>query len=290
MPDSSWKDCVNFCESATMWFSHGAQRVTLAVILLFTIAFLLYRRPNTDDAVKIAIITMTNSETSYDWISISNKHEYAEKHSYDLLWNFTSTVPKDYVKPWDKLDCIQEAAQKTASGAKTYEWLWLLDFDTLITNTEVRVEDIIEQSLQFAEAEGKHRDDIQLILTRDCEPLNAGSFFVRVSPFLPGFIEEWRSGRQSNTPQRTEQDVLRDMLLENTFQVADFSVVVPQTMFNAYPDDLNLCRDERDPRSWEKGMFLVHFPGARYWLKERDPIGRLMRKYYHAAFPERNLR
>lgn len=266
------------------------QRAILTLLLLLALAFYLSRDSEMNSAARIAILSMTTTETTYDWMSISNKYEYASKHSYDLIWSFTaSTVVSNYAKPWDKLDMIRDAVQATVSGQRRYEWLWMLDYDTLITSPEIRVEEIIEQSLELAEIEGKDRDSIQLILTRDCEPLNAGSFFVRVTPWTIKFIEEWRSGQQPETPNRTEQDVLRDMLLDNVLGVADHSVVVPQTMFNAYPEELGHCRDPRDARSWEEGMFLIHFPGAKWWLKEEDAVGDLMRKYYQRAFPGRKL-
>jgi mannan polymerase II complex MNN10 subunit len=81
---------------------------------------------------------------------------------------------------------------------------------------------------------------------------------------------------------RNEQDVLRDMLHDNIFSVADKSVIALQRLFDAYPEELE-CYDPRDPGPWEPGMFLLHFAGARWRLKgHKDPIGALMRKYFHA--------
>jgi mannan polymerase II complex MNN10 subunit len=235
-------------------------------------------------------MSMTTAETSYDWMTISNKYEYASQHNYDLLWSFSApTATSNYAKHWDKLDMIRDAVQTTLSGKAEYEWVWMLDYDTLITNPSIRIEDVIEKSLSFAESQGKTRDNIQMVLTRDCEPFNAGSMLFRVSPWLLGFLEEWKGGLQPETPNRTEQDVLRDMLLDNGFEVEEKSVVVRQTWFNAYPEELGRCRDERDPGDWEKGMFLIHFPGAKWFLEEEDAVGRLVRKYYWKAFPDRGL-
>jgi mannan polymerase II complex MNN10 subunit len=79
---------------------------------------------------------------------------------------------------------------------------------------------------------------------------------------------------------RNEPDVLRDMLHDNAYSVADKSVVAPQWMFDAYPKDID-CYDPRDPRPWEPGMFLLHFAGARWKFREqKDPIGTLMRRYF----------
>lgn len=268
--------------------------VSTLVLLLFlttTIYFFRQSAPSNNGSAKIAILCMTSEETNYDWMTISNKYKYSVKHSYDLNWNFAPpTVISNYAKQWDKLDMVRDAVQATLSGKKNYEWLWMLDYDTLITNPEIRIEQIIERSLAFAEnEEGKSMGDIDLILTKDCEPVNVGSFFVRVSPWILDLVEEWRGGRQDELPNRTEQDVLRDMLLDDTLGTAGRSVMVPQTWFNAYPDELGHCRDERDGGGWEEGMFLIHFPGAEFWLKEEGAVGRLMRKYWERAFPRRKL-
>jgi mannan polymerase II complex MNN10 subunit len=44
-----------------------------------------------------------------------------------------------------------------------YEWIWWLDYDTLITNTTVKLTDIIDNTLRSR----PDRDNIDLILTPD---------------------------------------------------------------------------------------------------------------------------
>lgn len=235
-----------------------------------------------DEASFAAILSMTTSETSYDYMSFSNKHNYAAKHGYDLIWDFGPSLR--YLKVWEKLNMTRDAITSSLYVDKSYQWVWMLDFDALITNTSIMISDVIEQSLQFAESEGKRREDIHLVLTRDCDPLNLGSMFVRASSWTLDFIEEWRAGADildNHGQLRNEQDVLRDMLRDNTFSVADHSVIAPQHFFDAYPAELE-CYDPRDPRPWEPGMFVLHFAGAPWRLKgEEDPVGSLMRRYSH---------
>lgn len=229
-----------------------------------------------------AILSMTTSGTSYDYMSFSNKHRYAAKYGYDLIWDFDPSLR--YLKVWEKLNMTRDAIIPSLYGEKSYQWVWMLDFDTLITNTSIAISDVIERSLQFAEAEGKRGGDVHLVLTRDCDPLNLGSMFLRASPWTLAFIEQWRAGAEildQHRQLRNEQDVLRDMLHGNAFSVADHSVIAPQHLFDAYPAELE-CYDPRDPRPWRPGMFLLHFAGAPWRLKDQeDPVGMLMRKYFH---------
>lgn len=44
-----------------------------------------------------------------------------------------------------------------------YDWIWWMDFDTLITNTNIEIRDIIEESL----AKVERADRIDYLLTHD---------------------------------------------------------------------------------------------------------------------------
>ena len=240
--------------------------------------------PRSSQKASYAIISMTTAETTYDWISFSNKHTYAKKHRYDLIWDFEPS--REYIKVWDKLNLTRDAIISSLTGETAYEWIWMLDFDTLITNTSIMISDVVEASLAFAEAEGKSRGEIHLLLTRDCDPLNMGSFMIRASHWALDFIKQWRVGADvldENGMLRNEQDVMRDMLRDNALSAVEHSVIAPQHLFDAYPPEIE-CYDPRDPRSWEPGMFVMHCAGARWRLKgQKDPIGSLMRKYYQAV-------
>ena len=59
---------------------------------------------------------------------------------------------------WHKLNIIERLVKQ-----KNYSWIWWIDFDTLITNTEVRLEDLIEESL----ANVSDPNRIDMILTAD---------------------------------------------------------------------------------------------------------------------------
>ncbi len=43
---------------------------------------------------------------------------------------------------WHKFAMIEDAIQ-----TNKYDWVWWMDFDTLITNTNIKVEDVIAEEL-----------------------------------------------------------------------------------------------------------------------------------------------
>jgi len=59
---------------------------------------------------------------------------------------------------WHKFVMVEEAI---AMGQ--YDWVWWMDFDTLITNNTIKVEDVIEESL----ANLTNPDLIDFIFTPD---------------------------------------------------------------------------------------------------------------------------
>jgi hypothetical protein len=69
-------------------------------------------------------------------------------------------MPRDLVPMavWHKLNMIEYLIR-----TEEYDWIWWIDYDTVITNTDIKLEDIIRDVLKGA----KNPDDIDLILTAD---------------------------------------------------------------------------------------------------------------------------
>ncbi|KAI5801812.1 galactosyl transferase [Pyronema domesticum] len=225
--------------------------------------------------MRIAIATMNTDETSYDHISLRNKFGYANKHNYAL--KFDLEMPKGLVPMavWHKLNMIEYLIR-----TEEFDWIWWIDYDTVITNTETKLEDVILDALRSAEK----ADEIDFILTADCWPLNAGSMLIRSSSrVLPFLSAVWDCGDPSKSlDEPSEQDCIRDMLLKEPYSKTwgDRALWVPQTKINAFPSEVP-CYDKYD-KGWSPGDFVVHFAGAWAHLPQhlkKDSYGVLMRKY-----------
>lgn len=81
-----------------------------------------------------------------------NKHNYAIKIDFSTPENF---VPLPF---WHKLDML-EFLVRTGD----YDWIWWVDYDTVITNTSIKIEDIVASALRGEKRAG----DIDLLLTAD---------------------------------------------------------------------------------------------------------------------------
>ena len=82
--------------------------------------------------------------------------DYAKRHGYDLIIDYEEHAERGTM--WYKFDMIERIIR-----AGTHDWIWWLDFDTLITNTTTPVTDVIDDAL----ANITNPKDVDFILTND---------------------------------------------------------------------------------------------------------------------------
>ncbi|KAF9690871.1 hypothetical protein EKO04_010932 [Ascochyta lentis] len=224
---------------------------------------------------RIALMTFVTEQRSYLHLSLKNKDhkfkfgaDYARRHGYDFVVNYEAHNDRT-VMFW-KFDM----AEKLIKSGK-YDWLWWMDFDTLNTNTAIKVTDIIEDELQNA----TNPDEIDFLLTHDCNGLNAGSFLVRRHErslkFMHKSVAVYDKARKTDISM-SEQDAVVTLLKEDQ-ESADRTRVIPQSKLNAFPSEI-ACFDE-EQKVWESGLFVLHFAGAWAHVTREDPTGCLMEKY-----------
>jgi len=250
-------------------------------VLTTIILFLLYNRKSSDSipstsTVKprsssksilpsIAIITFTTQQSSYLYLSLRNHWAYAKAHNYDLIIDYDFTEERGPV--WHKIPMIEDLVKKGQ-----HEWTWWIDFDSLITNGTMKLENVIAEALKGHQ----NPTEVDMILTADCFPLNAGSMIIRNGPRILKYLDAMRvCGRENH--DKSEQDCLRDMIVTNRYNLKKHTLMIPQWKINAFPPEIK-CLDEAQ-RAWERGMFVIHFAGAWAHIKESDPTGFLMKKY-----------
>ncbi|KAF2270453.1 hypothetical protein CC78DRAFT_133154 [Lojkania enalia] len=216
---------------------------------------------------RIAIVTFITDQKSYLHISLKNKDHYARRHGYDFI--------VDYESHTDKGTCYWKfnMMERLIKQGK-WDWIWWVDFDTLITNTDIKVADIIQDEL----ANVTNADSIDWLLTHDCNGLNLGSFIMRSTERALDFLAElWRLSerKKDDGHSPSEQDAMVMILKDPTYSAKTH--VVPQWKLNAFPEEI-ACFDE-SRQVWQPGTFIIHFAGAWAHVKGDDPTGQLMNKY-----------
>lgn len=192
------------------------------------------------------------------------------RHGYDLILDYESHTNRAVIF-W-KFDM----AKRLIMTGK-YDWIWWLDFDTLITNTDIKVSDIIDEELKNV----TNSDEIDYLFTHDCNGFNAGSFLVRGHERSLKLIHDsWaiHDKAKAENIQMSEQDSTVKLMKDDQAS-AERVHVVPQWKLNAFPQEI-ACFDE-NKKVWEHGTFILHFAGAWAHVKGDDPTGQLMKKYEH---------
>ncbi|KAF1840597.1 glycosyltransferase family 34 protein [Cucurbitaria berberidis CBS 394.84] len=217
---------------------------------------------------RIAVLTFITQQRSYVYLSVKNKDHYARRHGYDLFVDYESHTERAVVY-WKF-----NMAEKVIKSGK-YDWIWWLDFDTLITNTDIKVTDIIEEELRNA----TNPNDIDYIVTHDCNGFNGGSFLIRGHERSLKFMyDAWAldDDAKAKGENLNEQDALFKLMKEDEAG-AHRVHKMPQWKLNAFPEEISCFDELRKP--WEHGMFVLHFAGAWAHVKGEDPTGYLMKKY-----------
>lgn len=158
---------------------------------------------------KFILGSMNDKPNSYDLLVISNKLRYAATHNYDIVWDFDKSSSSNsngnsepsYSKDWDRLTTMAKIIQNKLAGQNSYEWIWWTDYDLIVTNFSVPLDSVVREALeqqqqqqqQHVEEDVTRREEIDLIMTPDCFPVNSGSLLVRTSAWSLEWIGEmWR--------------------------------------------------------------------------------------------------
>ncbi|KAF2705132.1 glycosyltransferase family 34 protein [Pleomassaria siparia CBS 279.74] len=218
---------------------------------------------------RIAVVTFITDEKSYVHLSLKNKDHYARRHGYDFVVDYEAHT--DRGTTYWKFNMMERLIK-----TNKWDWIWWVDFDTLITNTDIKVADIIEETLRNATVP----DDIDYLTTHDCNGLNTGSFLVRGHERSIKFLHDIYTisdhAKKTTEHGLSEQDSMAKIIADDKASGAR-TMQVPQWKLNAFPKEI-ACFDKSE-QVWEPGMFVIHFAGAWAHVKGEDPTGQLMTKY-----------
>lgn len=235
--------------------------------------------PQLQDVAEFAIaIVSLNARTNHTRGSLShcdlteaNQADYARKHGYLYKRYHASLDPSLHVK-WSKFLAVREVMGMTLDQ-RPVEWVLWLDCDVVVTNMDVRLEDIIRK-YSFASTE--------MILVRAQwqvygrrASLNSGVMLLKNGPFTKDVMQTLLSNRapmNTKITQRTAVDQpqlikeleARNMLKfppENDVEVTEKVTTVSMRVMGAnYRIAAHYATDLPDSQ-WRKGDFLAHVNG-----------------------------
>ncbi len=183
----------------------------------------------------------------------ASKKEYCDKHGYLFFPcgedDFTlKTEPYSPYMNFNKMYICLNIFDKHPE----VEWILFSECDAMITNSEIKIEDRIDNDYHF-------------IVASDRLNINAGNFLVRNSPEAKAYFEMILSHKDEpefkNHPW-TEQWVIINTIEDNL----DIVKIVPQWQMNSYETAVyDYCDTSKDMfgnrGTWEAGDWIIHWPG-----------------------------
>ncbi len=200
--------------------------------------------------MKFALVTAYNEayQPLADLTWEKNKKLYAQKWGYDAV-----AVTEGFVSladiSWHRHRNITHLLE---SGK--YEWVHACGCDTMITNFNIRLEDIVDDNADF-------------IIATDCFNINNDSFLIRATPLAI----EWLKYIDSLEDQYAEKHPWNDQqaMIDNIERLGNRLKVVPQRVLNSYDYDQypgsipHVYKKDifGNDGQWQSGDFLIQWPG-----------------------------
>ena len=200
-----------------------------------------------------------------------NKQKYATKHGYHL---FDESKSLDTSRPpsWSKIKAVRRLLME-----EHCDWVFWLDADTVIMNSERRVQD-------FLPPEG-----IDLLVTEEkLGKYNAGAWIIRNTPWALEFLDRWWNMnsfvKAKGLAVSGDNDALCSLLLGLDKKYFDAHIAVPpRCTFNSVaiwvtPEEshafangqLDIKEQEwyMNPWKYHRGDFIAHVAGKQiyFWL------------------------
>ncbi|KAK9720527.1 hypothetical protein K7432_004107 [Basidiobolus ranarum] len=219
---------------------------------------------------EIAIVmAYDDKETHYLPRSRQNKEEYAIKHGYKFLQD--GVYDKSRGPAWGKILTLRKFMKMYPS----IKWFWWIDVDTVLMDSTIALEDHV--LVNITNPEYSHKD---MIIAYDCNGFNAGSFFIRNTPWSLDFLAKIYQPQYSTRFGYAEQGAMQH-LYETSLEVAEHFYFVPQNTINAFPEEA--CGDEDGIHAFKEGDFIVHLAGC--WVGSRNNCVQRFNEYWDRRIP-----
>lgn len=215
-------------------------------------------------AADIAVVTIAAGEEYKDKVRLGteSKASYCQKHGYDFIYAEESQDPSRHIY-WSKIVLMLKTLENPS-----YKWVVWMDADTLIMNTDIPLEDLIDDNYDF-------------IISKDWNGINAGVFLSKNSDWSRNFLNNVYARTDCLNTNFPEQNAISSELQKP--ENGSLAKIVPQRLINSYPFEthwpsLITC--------YQQGDFLLHFASM---ASTNGPLKELFEKYAALVVDDRKL-
>lgn len=205
----------------------------LLLILFFTTAL---------SAADIALVTVVCGDEYKDTVKIGteSKRKYCNQQGYDFICIEENLDPSRELA-WSKILAVLKVMENPK-----YKWVFWVDADSIIMNTAIRVEDLIDEKYDF-------------IINEDCNGLNAGVFLIRNCNAAKKFLQGVYDRPDARNFAWADTDAI-EWELKDKKEFATLTKKVPQRLLNSYPAE---TAGNNIAALFHDGDFIIHFASLR---------------------------
>lgn len=203
----------------------------------------------------IAVVTLAAGDNYQSAVKtgIDNKRAYCQKHGYDFIVG-TESLDKRRPFAWSKVLLLLKVMENP-----TYKWVFWTDADSLIMNTAIPLEDLIDDNYYFI-----------ISFDKLSNVVNSGQFFLKNCPESKAFLKRVYDHIECiRHPWWENQAIILE--LQRDKNLKKNTKIIAQRLINSYPSESNRGIEI----DYHPGDFIVHFAGC-HDLKE---LGRLFAAY-----------
>jgi hypothetical protein len=239
---------------------------------------------------KIAMLTIISGKSYYKRYkeAIRIKKNYCEYHNYKFIFEYVEKSNYPLKNGWIKVYKLLEIL-------KDYDYVFCSDADVVITNRDIRIEDIIFRHM---------RKYHSVLLSTDYNSINSGNTIWKNNsrskdillkmlqigenplryeidkPFKPKGIYE-----QPNLIYlyNTDMEIKKSIKIVPQYEINSYSDIFPELLKK---NCLQFINNKLNRNNWIQDDFLIHFAGMNYSIKDKFKINinhhikKYVSKYY----------
>jgi len=239
-------------KSQNLFFYAGLRMIKNSLFLKFFTCFLYFTSLT---SVEITVVSLAAGREFQETVQlgVKNKKNYCAQHGYDFICGEETLDPTRTIA-WSKILLILKTMESSQC-----KWIFWSDADSLIMNTGLRIEDLIDESYN-------------LIINYDFNGLNTGHFLIRNCEWSRQFLKEVYTHEEFIDDPEWDQGAILATLQQNP-QYLTVTKTVQQRLMNSFPDGHGFFLQS----TYQPGDFILHFAGVRNHV--------LLKSYFEYYYP-----
>lgn len=231
---------------------------------------------------KVALLSASNGKTDNEMamleLVLPNRQEYCNYHGYVCSFVDLNSIDtgSDHVV-WAKMGAIQRVFDENPQ----VEWVWWMDTDIFLMNPEIELgehllsDKALVERLSFARPIRKpdasfggevypsrenapKPENLNLLLSQDFFGINAGSFFIKRSPWTDMLLDLWYDPVHVEKNYIFKEQEALNNLIRGHKSILSHTGIYPQRLFNSYTGEPN------DVWAYKEGDLALHLAGCNH--------------------------